>query len=116
MANKIPPSLKWLIDKRARLDGEIKKTEAAVKRTQHLIEELSTIKADLAAIDRALRLHDLQVDVDVIQPIRNQYVRTNVPYGELTRTIFLCLRLHEGRPVSTDRLVEFVAARFADLQ
>ncbi|GAC1406724.1 MAG: hypothetical protein NVSMB6_03360 [Burkholderiaceae bacterium] len=116
MANRIPPSLKWLIVKRARLDGEIKKTEAALKRSQRLLEELSVIKADLAAIDRALGLHDLQVDIDLIQPIRSQYVRTAIPHGEITRSALLCLRLNEGGPVSTDTIANFISTRFADLK
>lgn len=51
MAPKIPSSLKWLIDKCARLDAEIKKTRASLSSAKQLIEELSKLEDDLAAID-----------------------------------------------------------------
>lgn len=57
MTPKIPSSLKWLIDKRARLQGEIQKTRASLATAKQLIEELSKLEADLVAIDHSLRLH-----------------------------------------------------------
>lgn len=59
MTGRLPPSLTWLIDKRARLDGEIKKMQGSVAHAKQLIQELSTIEEDLQAIDRALQLHTI---------------------------------------------------------
>lgn len=116
MTSRIPSSLHWLIDKRARLDAEIQKTERSLAKAKHLIDELSELKANLEAIDRTLSLHHIQVDVNLIKPVRSHYVRINLPYGELTRSILMCLRLYAGEgPVSTSQIVSFIAARHADL-
>ena len=114
MANKIPSSLKWLIDKRARLDGEIQKTRQAAARARELIQELRAVEKDLAAIDRALKLHDLEVDVQFVRPVRSHYNRIKAPHGLLTRALLQCLRQAKGRPVSTVDIMAFVASKFAE--
>ncbi len=107
--------MKWLIDTRARLDGEIKKVEASTARVQSLLKELEQVKADLSAVDRTLGLHDLKVELDAIQPVLSQAVRINAPYGALTKNVLLCLRLNPDRPVRTAVVTAFVATRLADL-
>ncbi len=115
MVPKIPSSLKWLIDKRARLDAEIKKTQASLTSAKQLIEELSKLEDDLAAIDRTLGLHEIKIEVEHIHPVRSHYVRVNLPRGELTRSILLCLRLREGAPARMGEIVSFIEARHGDL-
>lgn len=115
MSSKIPSSLKWLIDKRARLDAEIKKTRASLTRAQQLMSELAELEAELAAIDRTTRLHEIRVNVDDIPPVRSHYVRINLPRGELTRSVLLCLRLRDGEITSMREIVAFVVARHGDL-
>lgn len=56
------------------------------------MEELSKLKESLVAIDHALSLHEIKIDVSLIQPIQSKHVRVNLPYGELTKSILLCLR------------------------
>src|SRR5574340_341251 len=115
MTPKIPSSLKWLIDKRARLAGEIRKTRSALATAKQLIEELSKLEDDLAAIDRSLGLHEIQIQVDYIQPVRSRYVRIKLPRGELTKSILLCLRLREGVPARMSEIGAFIEARHGDL-
>ncbi len=117
MSTRIPPSLKWLIDKRARLDAEIRKTERSLGKAKELAQELSDLKETLTAVDRTLGLHDIKIDVNLIEPIHSKYVRIKLPHGELTRSILMCLRLHAGeQPVSTSEIVSFIAARHAELE
>lgn len=116
MSTRIPSSLKWLIDKRARLDAEMQKTRAALEKTKKLIEELSEIEKSLTAIDTALALHEIRVDTSLISPVRTQYNRINLPHGELTRLILMCLRQHKnGQPVSKTQIVEFIKNRHPEL-
>jgi len=115
MAPRIPPSLAWLIDKRARLDAELRKTRASLSKAQSLIADLTALEESLAAVDKTLSLHDIKVDVENIAPIRSHYVRITVPHGELTKSILLCLRLREGGAVRQSEIVSFVEARFSDL-
>lgn len=115
MSSKIPSSLKWLIDKRARLDAEIRKTQDSLENAKQLLDELSKLKEDLAAIDRSLGMHEIKVQVENIRPIRSHYVRVNLPLGELTRSILLCLRLRDGAPARMGEIVSFIEARHGDL-
>lgn len=115
MTPKIPSSLKWLIDKRARLDAEIQRTQKSLASAKQLIGDLSKLEQDLAAIDRSLGLHDIQVRVENIKPVRSHYVRVNLPRGELTRSILLCLRLRDGAPARMGEIVSFIEARHGDL-
>lgn len=116
MSNRIPSSLKWLIDKRARLDGEIRKTRASLNNAQRLIDELSKLETDLEAIDRSLGLHEIKVDLANIAPVRGHYVRIKLPHGELTRSVLLCLRLNKGTPVRMSEIASFIATRHANLE
>lgn len=115
MTPKIPSSLKWLIDKRARLQGEIQKTRASLATAKQLIEELSKLEADLAAIDHSLGLHEIRIQIEHIQPIRSHYVRIKLPRGELTKSILLCLRLRDGAPARMGEIASFIEARHGDL-
>lgn len=112
---RLPSSLKWLIDRRARVAGEIEKIEALLSKCRRLADELDTLRQLLSSIDQTLALHDAAVDVSLIQTVRSHDVRINLPHGELTRGILMCLKLHEGKPVSTDAVTAFIAARYADL-
>lgn len=115
MGPRISSSLKWLIETRARLDGEIKKVEASTARVQNLLKELERVKADLQAVDRTLGLHDTKVELDAIQPVLSQSLRINAPYGSLTKNVLLCLRLNPDRPMRTSVISAFVATRLVDL-
>lgn len=116
MSTRIPSSLKWLIDKRARLDAEIQKTQSSLVKAKKLLKELSNLKKSLSAIDQALSLHEIEVDVSLIQPVKTQYKRINLPHGELTRSILMCLRLYEGkRPVGMSEIAAFISSRYPNL-
>jgi|GEM_PF-1096924 len=114
MANRIPPSLAWLIDKRARIDGEIQKTKKAISQVRALLRELKSIEGDLAAIDRAMALHDIEVNLELIRPIRSQQNRIKAPHGLLTRLLLQRLAAANGQPVPTSDLAAFVAVRFEE--
>lgn len=115
MTNRIPPSLNWLIDKRARISGEIEKTRRSLKTAQSLIEELEDLETKLKAIDTTLELHDIKINVDLIKPIESKHYRLNIPHGELTKSILTCIKLYGTvTPVSKSEIVNFVIARHFD--
>jgi hypothetical protein len=115
MTPKIPSSLKWLIDKRARLDAEIAKTRASLSNAKKLVKELAELERDLAAIDRSLGMHEIQVDLENIAPIRSHYVRINLPRGELTKAIYQYLRLRNGGPASMTEITAFIENKYRHL-
>ena len=47
MSNRIPPSLSWLIDKRARIDGEMKKTQKSLDRALDMTVSELVMDAEL---------------------------------------------------------------------
>lgn len=116
MSTRIPPSLKWLIDKRARLEGEILKTKKSLNQAHKLIDELNNLNETLAAIDKTLELHEIKINVHYIQPIKSKYVRLKLPYGALTKGILICLRLYttDGNPINKSEIIEFIIARYTE--
>lgn len=112
---RLPPSLKWLIDRRARVAGEIEKIERLLAKCQSATDDLSKLKELLASVDQTLALHEIRVDPEYIRSIRSKDVRVSLPHGELGRAILLCLRSNEGRPVSSEEIIDFVAVRMTDL-
>lgn len=127
---RTPPSLKWLIDKRARLLGEITKREhtnnKVIESAETALEQakyrltyersvkpriLSALREELAAIDIALGLHEVKIDPDIIPEVRTQDDPRKLPYGDITRTIFECLKLAGNIPISTTDISMFVAIK-----
>lgn len=132
---RTPSSLKWLLDKRARLLGELIKLEKSHSRQideakqrvaeveellKQSMEELASVKAtgtriiealrrDLQSVDNTLGLHEIQINPDIIAPIRTQDAERHSSHGEMTRAIFECLRLAGGQSVSTNEFVDYVA-------
>jgi hypothetical protein len=69
---KSPSSLKWLIEKRGRVDGSIQKIELylnkhrrAFEKYQELANELYLLRETLASIDTTLRLHILSIRIGI---------------------------------------------------
>jgi predicted ATP-dependent Lon-type protease len=134
---RTPPSLKWLIDKRARLLGEISKyeidssfrvaiaekaivdaTNALVYAKQRLAYEnavrpklLSVLREDLKTIDGAMALHEIQIDPDAIPQIRSQEAKKKLRYGVITRLIYECLKCAEKNSMTTSEIATFIAVR-----
>lgn len=116
MNTRIPSSLKWLIDKRARLDAEVQKTRSSLATAKKLIKELSEIEKDLKAIDKTLELHEISVDTSLISPVKSHYNRVNLPHGELTKSILTCLRQSkDNQPVSKSEIVQFIKSTHPEL-
>jgi hypothetical protein len=109
MTNRIPPSLNWLIDKRARLSGDIIKTKKALSKVQDLVDKLKNLESDLAAIDQSLKLHNIQIDVENIKPIRTQMTRLKFPHGYINNLVLTYLRSRDDdKPVPKSEIANFV--------
>jgi hypothetical protein len=132
---KIPAALKWLLDRRARLLGEIKKVnkrfdirEALLKDEQAVLEKrLATVRSRLArvqalrlhvpaqlqlklnAIDQAIHQHNAMVDVELVTPRTSQDNAWYLPHGAMSRYILRALREAQGQALTTDEIAIFVA-------
>lgn len=117
MANRIPPSLNWLIDKRARVAGEIAKCKRSLKDAKTLLKDIEDLQIKLEAIDTTLDLHDIKVDISLITPIESKDLRISIPYGQMRKSILTCIRLYqENGPVSRDLIERFLINRHVDFQ
>lgn len=137
-AIRTPPSLKWLIDKRARLLGELTKLNkrqaqrlADLDRTvalakseyetaialqargkKQLAREKQTIAAHLRAIDIAMSMHEIQIDPNKIPEILSQEAVRYQRYGEMTRGIYSTLKSANGAPLSALEIAMALEASF----
>lgn len=115
---RLPPSLKWLIDRRGRVAGELKKIERQLAKCQQAIDTYKQLDSDLAvlkqlldSVDRTLALHEVQVEADLIPDIRSQEVHIRLPHGLLTRTILEYFRVAEKRIVPSEEITDYVLQR-----
>jgi hypothetical protein len=132
---KIPSALKWLLTRRARLLGELEKTESRLRRRECDLrtqiadvearlttlrrrlkciqtlrpDHLDLLRKDLTAIDRAIGQHPVLVDVDLIEPIRTQDNKWTLPHGQMSRLILTALREAAGEILTTTEVAVFVA-------
>jgi hypothetical protein len=104
MANHIPPSLSWLIKKRAHIAGEILHTRKALIKVQKLVDKLKRLEEDLATIDKSLDLHEIKVDLNNIKPVRPRRQPLKMPYGYISDFVIDYLRQH-----ARDKYVEKIA-------
>ncbi len=138
---RTPPSLAWLLKKRARLRGEIIKLEAAeAARLRQVASKLEAIDArrhdllsvsqqaaktcdqliaalrrDLEAADQVLRLHEVQIDPDLIAPIQTHTRCAATDYGEMSRQILACLKHAQGIPQTTTQVANFVIDKIGSI-
>ncbi|MBI3775439.1 MAG: hypothetical protein HY273_07785 [Gammaproteobacteria bacterium] len=131
MTYRIPPSLKWLVKKRAYLGGELQRAQAAYPdlllaqekaRDQHAAT-IQALEHDVQAVDRILTLHEIAVNAERIQPVQPHINARTTTYGGMTRCILkylaglngksaptrevaICVALSSGVEVDSSRFVE----------
>lgn len=129
---KTPSSLKWLINKRARILGHIKKIESnpedllkAQHRLKEAIKEVNYAKNDLAfkkmvtpliiddlkngleVIDRALQMHEIQIPPSLIPSLR-PHEGMMLKYGVITKQIIKCLKYAGVGGLKTSQIVLYI--------
>lgn len=107
-------NLNMLIRHRARISQEIAATREQICAVRQQIRDLKKIRADLAAIDRTLGLHEIQVDPEDIIPVHNKYKRLNLPHGEMSLCIYAAIRACGG-PTVRSSIYEHIVAKHPGL-
>lgn len=109
MTARIPSSLKWLVEKRKRLHGELiyirEKVEVLLAQETSKQKKL---EADIDALDRIIGLHEINVDPSKLPSITVYQKRHSFKYGELTRLIYKCLGESEGNGLTTRQITDYV--------
>lgn len=111
----LPRALNSTIRRRKKIAEEISNTREQIAAVRRQIMELEKIKEDLAAIDRALGMHDIQIDPENIRPIQNKYVRLGLPHGELSACIFAAIRANGGGPTSRRSIYAYLCSKHPTL-
>lgn len=133
----IPSSLKWLLDKRARIAGEIEKASSrhhekkselsrhlararasvtsitkAIDKAQDLHDRVrQSLEASLAAIDLVIQHHEVPIDPCELRTVKEH---TNAAIGKrglVTRLIMQCLREAAGNSRTTTEIACYLASR-----
>jgi len=107
---KIPSSLKWLVRRRARVKGLIEASERELPRLTKIEQRLAALKADLAALDHVLLIHEIPINgatIPTIWPKSHLKMRMKqwFSYGELGRSILKVLAASESGHMTTVELV-----------
>jgi hypothetical protein len=134
---RTPPSLKWLLDKRARLMGELHKLENAyqmdvqatnskLERAQYRVNllkkyldrqkainlvRIKDLNVSLKAIDTTLSMHAIQIDPQLISPIHSHTFPRLIAHGMMTRLIYQYLSSVKCHSASSLELASYVAVQ-----
>ena len=132
-----PSSLKWLINRHARIQGEIKKFEraeaqrrsgaaveiaklhAAVQTARYAENAnrlahdrlLEALTVEMEAVELLLGRHEIPIDPVIIRPIRSSENLSPVEFGTYTRLIYECLRLANGKPCTATQVAIHITVR-----
>ncbi|WP_320201777.1 hypothetical protein RMR16_026640 (plasmid) [Agrobacterium sp. rho-13.3] len=115
MQTKLPSSLKWLVNRRARLAGEIQRTlrdaSEATAKALDLERTANQLKIDLASMDRVLSMHEIELHPESIPDVGTHRQARLMPFAHLTRHTLSCLRKAKGGWCSTTEIMSYVAAQ-----
>lgn len=123
---RIPPSLKWLIRRRALAVGELAaiaarhahvvgkiraRANAMIART-HMPYDIAKEKClqRIAEIDSVMAQHELQIDPTIIKGVRMLKAPRIFEYGFVTAEIRKYMRAAGDRPVSTGEITRHLAS------
>jgi hypothetical protein len=109
MANRIPPSLNWLIKKHARVSGAIIQTEKALSKYHKLLDDLQYLKQTLDAITLTMKLHVIHVEVKNIKPIKTHKDKMKFPRGYITKFVLdYLLSKQRNAPTPKSEIVKYI--------
>lgn len=100
MTWRTPSSLKWLIVKHSRLQGELellqRQSTELDRQAAEQRQRVDEAKRNLQAIERALGLHDIKVDPNDIQGVQPHVEKPLYKHGDLSRLILSALKSTDG--------------------
>lgn len=136
-----PSSLKWLIDRRTRIAGDIQKTrkqeverllnaENAIKKARHEVKKLEcenatasllhgkhiqALEQALAATDLLLREHEIPIDPNDLPTVRAHSNPRIAAHNKITHCIFEALSRSEKPSLTTTEIAVYAAMKLKRL-
>lgn len=95
----------WLIRKKATLLGRVARNERILSELPSYIQAM---RAEIAALDLVIPLHEVKVDPNAIKAKRTKS-KPALPYGVVTRGIYECLRLANDEPITSLEIAIHIA-------
>lgn len=119
---RIPPSLNWLIrnrrviagrlqiaaEEKSKIEDNLEQAKKLIQRYDIISQQITVLEQDLAAIDRSLSLHEIQIDIsqlECLRPHRNTYFFKR---GVLVQSIFTALSNNPNTWLSTTEIAVLV--------
>ncbi len=100
MTWRTPSSLKWLIDKHSRLQGEVSLLERQFAELDRQAAEHRRLwedaKRNLQVIECALGMHEIKVDPEDIEQVQPHVNKPMYRHGAMTRKILTTLKSAQG--------------------
>jgi hypothetical protein len=135
---KTPPSLKWLINKKSRLEGELSSLKNAHPKQLSLLQDylskadsnlrviehgiiqiqeatksIPILEKEIDALNTVLKLHEIKINLDLIAPKRlRSQLQQVIPYGGVTSSIFEYLNQQPSQPCKTSEIALYVAHKY----
>jgi hypothetical protein len=112
MSIKIPSSLKWLANKRARTAHNLELHKQRLDIINAEIVELEpllqSLQADLDAIDRTISMHEIRLNPEKIPNIRSMPRNSSLAKKNITKHIFSYLKSQGEQWSSTGHIASYV--------
>ena len=116
MSWRTPSSLKWLIVKHSRLQGEIellrREAEVLEVRVEENRQSLERAERSLLALETTLGMHEIQVDTGEIAAVIPQVNKRVYKHGDLTRKLYAALRTTDGWQTTGDLVEQLTGHTF----
>jgi hypothetical protein len=115
MTWKTPSSLKWLICKHARQQGELARLEKELAEKKEQLDQtysgpINKVQEAIKSIEAVMRLHEMSVDPDIIAPVAPRLYEPLFKRGEITRSLYKAMS--NGQWVRTDELIAAVSGLY----
>ncbi|MCB1583683.1 MAG: hypothetical protein KDI92_11505 [Xanthomonadales bacterium] len=112
MVSRIPPSLNWLVDKRARTHGSILILEKEKSRYLESFEKAKNrLVRDLDALDLAIGLHEIKISPEKIPPNIKGRIENKLKHGELSKLIVEAIERNNNQEATAKEIRVYVAIR-----
>lgn len=103
--SRAPTFLLLLIDRRNRLAGEVEKLQFLKREAADLHRH---VKALLNSVDEALLKHPIQLDADILEPVRTARSFARGNFGLMTKLILGALKEAQGAPLTSMQIRAWV--------
>ncbi|WP_251358632.1 hypothetical protein [Kangiella sp. TOML190] len=114
MSNRIPASLNWLIKKRSSIEGKIiRLRQERDIYTEPFDRRILKLQEDLNALDKTIRLHEIQINPKVIPTTQDQPVKKAIKNRTIKQLILRYFEKNDNKALSTKDVLDHISSNYA---